>query len=217
MKFIYNLQTDSGFQNPDVWLQLIAVIGVWLFGETNPPWLFGEINPDNRENAVGWFQVTISSIARFIATENVRNYIPAGPSQRIDSCSKNVLAQDGSEEGFICFTWKFWFHLLTVLYLWSASAGPLAMWRSGIPNCSQRCVSWTGRYKTPRFTGEVLWFREGITVAKYIYLHFKGGMNAWLITFHLSKPANCAGQVWRWRVLQRGFPMRCTAQKCQLT
>ena len=139
MKFIYNLQTDSGFQNPDVWLQLIAVIGVWLFGETNPPWLFGEINPDNRENAVGWFQVTISSIARFIATENVRNYIPAGPSQRIDSCSKNVLAQDGSEEDFICFTWKIWI-LLTVLYLWSASAGPLAMWRSGIPNCSQRCV-----------------------------------------------------------------------------
>ena len=37
MKFIYNLQTDSGFQNPDVWLQLIAVIGVWLFGETNLP------------------------------------------------------------------------------------------------------------------------------------------------------------------------------------
>ena len=37
VKFIYNLQTDSGFQNPDVWLQLIAVIGVWLFGETKPP------------------------------------------------------------------------------------------------------------------------------------------------------------------------------------
>ena len=95
MKFIYNLQTDIGFQNPDVWLQLIAVIGVWLFGETNP---------DNRENAVGWFQVTISSIARFIATENVRYYIPDGPPQSIDSCSKNVVAQDGSEEDFICFT-----------------------------------------------------------------------------------------------------------------